>query len=850
MPDSPYFWAKTTSDGHPGCSVREHGFAAAAVARLLLEHLPKVLNASLPEGLLPLVALHDVGKISPGFQTLCAQWHGPNGDTDDETLRQWRKYDSAHAASSQWILKQYYREQHSDKHLGKRWAECVGAHHGRYAQRTRNTSIWAEYCCDLIADVEAQLGPLPVQPLENQVLQEWIIGLIEVADWIASNEEYFPASGGLETESLSFAARNALYHIGFSRERAVCPGKSWAELFPHAPTPRPVQQHLWELPAHPGTYIVEDSMGGGKTEAALGLAYHLIEAGLADGLYFALPTQTTSNRIFNRVADFLQRAGARVNEHSLRLAHGNSWLLEDDIYQGWKTHGDESHTCARNWFASSRRALLARFGVGTIDQALMSELDVKHSFVRRFALAGKVVILDEVHSYDMYTGSLLDRLVHNLRRLGASVIILSATLTRPRIRTLLELSMQEGDFGTYPLFSTRTGQGTYQENSLPPKQSRVIHVSCESMELDASVQIACARADAGQCVLWIRNTVADAQEAYRRLCAERREGGPELGLLHARFPLWRRQELESEWIDRLGKDGARRPAGCVLVATQVAEQSLDIDADFLITDLSPTDMLLQRAGRLWRHERPLPQRHAHTAEMLILSAQLLPEGATQELLAAMGASGRVFAPYVLMRSYELWRTKTLLKLPSDIRSLMESTYAERPEAPGTAWEDFLNELDEKKKEMAQLALVNSAKGTCTRDDRDDISTRYNTRPQIDLLLLSRKPEVLSATVTKYSPLHGAPFCIDRTRWTFSAARSIQQNIVKVPRNKHTISLLSDTELPVIAGYGFSQILPLYPLDASRPNCYAHGIVWTPELGVCIARPATATETTSLHDTEK
>lgn len=105
-------------------------------------------------------------------------------------------------------------------------------------------------------------------------------------------------------------------------------------------------------------------------------------------------------------------------------------------------------------------------------------------------------------------------------------------------------------------------------------------------------------------MLWIRNTVDEAQQTYRQLRGARCEGKPAIALLHARFPFFRRERLEDEWMTRLGKDASDRPSGCVLVSTQVAEQSVDIDSDLLITDLAPTDMMLQRLSRLWRHARP------------------------------------------------------------------------------------------------------------------------------------------------------------------------------------------------------------------------------------------------------
>lgn len=464
--EKPTFWAKTTADGMPGCSIFEHGQAAGEVAKLLLGLLPENLRKLLPDGLVTLVALHDIGKISPGFQTKCAQWRGPYGDTDDATLKAWSGRNGSHATISQYLLKELLKEKRDGKiRKWKAYAECLGAHHGRYSQDVGNSnapysveavSEWMDYARDYLAMMKETLGEMPQKefPKDNDALKEWIIGLIEVADWIASNEEWFPPEGGLP--DIAATAKEAVQSIGFSDEVPVIPGCCWKDLFPHAPTPRAVQSYLWEQPALPGVYIIEDAMGGGKTEAALGLAYRLMEAGKANGLYFALPTQTTSNRIYDRVKDFLQNAGARVSVGSLRLAHGHSWLEQDRLFFGWNssTKNAEDVPPVRSWFASSRRALLARYGVGTIDQALMGEINVKHRFVRRYGLAGKVVILDEVHSYDIYTGTLISKMVRNLRSLDTTVIILSATLTQERLRDLL--GEQDGNYEKIPACVSRT----------------------------------------------------------------------------------------------------------------------------------------------------------------------------------------------------------------------------------------------------------------------------------------------------------------------------------------------------------------------------------------------------------
>src|SRR5690625_5144301 len=170
-------------------------------------------------------------------------------------------------------------------------------------------------------------------------------------------------------------------------------------------------------------------MGLGKTEAALYASYRMLESGQASGIYFALPTQLTSNKIYERFQCFLEAVLAGDCRHRSLLLHANAWLLEKDMGEEGRPGGA--------WFNQSKRGLLAPFAVGTIDQALMAAMNVKHGFVRAFGLAGKVVILDEVHTYDSYTGTLLDALINLLSQLDCTVIVLSATLNQQRRQQLI-----------------------------------------------------------------------------------------------------------------------------------------------------------------------------------------------------------------------------------------------------------------------------------------------------------------------------------------------------------------------------------------------------------------------------
>jgi CRISPR-associated endonuclease/helicase Cas3 len=214
------------------------------------------------------------------------------------------------------------------------------------------------------------------------------------------------------------------------------------DVFPDLPSANSLQAATLEVVREPGVYIIEGPMGYGKTEAALAASFNLLAAEKAGGFYFALPTQVTSNRIHLRVQPFVDRIS--TDSATVRLAHRASWLIQTDLppeLNAAAPDDAEAEEHARSWFASAKRALLMPFGVGTIDQALLGIIAAKHFFVRQFGLAGKVVILDEVHTYDHYTGTLIAALVKRLLELHCTIIVQSATLTQSRRRALLASRM-------------------------------------------------------------------------------------------------------------------------------------------------------------------------------------------------------------------------------------------------------------------------------------------------------------------------------------------------------------------------------------------------------------------------
>jgi CRISPR-associated endonuclease/helicase Cas3 len=666
-------WAKTTKEGKPGISVRDHCLNVGCVAEALLPLLPPQLHKLIPPGAATLAALHDVGKVSPGFQVKCLPWLMRRSLVDRAGKEGWSTREPPyHAEISQFTVQGLLRS--SGLH---RWAAAVGAHHGWIkGERVQVHEPWEAERVRLAEELIRQLGPLPDE-VPSEATIWFVAGLISVADWIGSDETHFPQDACWELAERRIRAQTALATIGW-RPFQTRQLNGFADLFPEIPRANSLQTASLAVVRQPGVYIVEGPMGYGKTEAALAAAYQLISQGSAAGLYFALPSQVTSNRIHLRVQPFVSRIA--VGPEAVRLAHSASWLSGHDApprlhpASAKDAEAAEHVRAGRSWFASPRRALLARFGVGTVDQCLLGIVAAKHFFVRQFGLAGKVVVLDEVHTYDLYTSTLIEELVKRLRELQCTVIILSATLTEKRRRRLLGLAADQATSTEYPLVSGMVG--SVVERGCAPPPSKTIRVTNSLGPIP--VEEAMDRASSGECVLWIRNTVDEAQETYRALQSANVQGGPSIALLHSRFLFFRREQLEAEWMERLGRGSAHRPAGCVLVSTQVAEQSVDVDADLLITDLAPTDMLLQRLGRLWRHDRlrrPCSQPHVWI-QLPRLSGEQLAGATKAELREALGKGARVYAPYVLLHSLQQWQRLQSITLPDEIRLVLEATYAD------------------------------------------------------------------------------------------------------------------------------------------------------------------------------
>lgn len=717
-------WAKTREDGawHP---LLLHCLDVAASGLAILhretgrtrEQLATALGLPWQEALpwlLLLIASHDLGKACPGFQ---CKWKNLSGLSEPRSPNTRIN----HAFVSQITLMAWLEARNWPSELARLAADAVGCHHGSRAspselfylggdQSALGKADWQEVREMLLEVLAEVFGPVSIPLKASLSGAEFMLlaGLTSFADWIGSNTEWFGFAGEIEMadpqawfERRCREAEQALDQLGWMPRTALSGGpRSFIEVFGFPP--RPLQQAmasaLEKLPG-PAVLLVEAPMGEGKTEAAWFAHLELQRRFDHRGMYVALPTQATGNAMFERALEFLRN---QHSEHVLdvQLLHGGTLL--NDTFQGLRLSSvyDEAapHSAdvrASEWFTHKKRALLSEYGVGTVDQALLPILPVRHHFVRLWGLANRVVIFDEIHAYDAYTGTLLIHLVHWLRELGSSVILLSATLP-PAIRRKLAalagtpLPETEAEYPRLTVFAPGSVDQIHFEAE--PSRRRTldiqpIGIALEEMHSALDVQLA-----NGGMGLALVNTVQRAQDLYclypegsALLCngqqvGKRLDDGTELYLFHARFPARQRQIREQRVLEVFGKAGGEaghRSGRKILIATQVAEQSLDLDFDVIATDLAPVDLLLQRAGRLWRHQRD----HRPVAFPVILVAGLL--GDTPDDFGKPLWWRAVYDEATLLRTWCLLRKPAhrTLTLPDDIDLLVQAVYEEQVEIP-------------------------------------------------------------------------------------------------------------------------------------------------------------------------
>ena len=743
-----------------------------------------------------LAGVHDIGKCTPAFcvQVLHLDDKMTEAGLRHRTIDPKERRKAPHALAGQEILRDWLIDEHGwDVEPAEALASVVGAHHGipptsgaanelHGREHLLGEGAWDEARAELLTLVTERTGTAPLLPHWSR--RNWsqpflveLSGLVIVADWIASCEDYFPLvhldDDGLDL--LPEAAHARRVAQGIARLEIPTPwqprddGGDADDLLasrftlPEGSRATEVQRLAVEAARTmelPGLLIVEDSTGGGKTEAA-NLAAEILAARTGrPGVLFALPTQATTDAMFHRSLGWLEQieetyaSDGAPSAFAVSLQHGRARLnTEADRLRrtGWEIHhrllgslggeGDEGslprptdigrdedatrvrHATARDaarradvailsWFSGRKKSMLSDFVITTVDHLLFGAMRSPHLALRHLGLSRKVVIVDEVHSYSTYMNVYLDRALTWLAAYGVPVILLSATLSEARCSAMVDayrrgLALASGErvptvAAPEPLrtpFPCLVTAGHERTKVVPTSSAgRRSTVRLERLGKDALLPLLEANLADGGCALVVRNTVRRAQETYEQL---REVFGEEVSLNHARFTISDRQAKDADLLRRFGppRSGPQRPHRAVVVATQVVEQSLDIDFDLLVTDLAPVDLVIQRLGRLHRHDRPRPARLTEPVcyvdwlpSFRSAEPSLEPGAATiygeEDLLLSAAALDRVIA------------SRGTVTTPDDVHGLIEAVYGSESVVP-EAWQEAVSAAHREAEKQAQ-----------------------------------------------------------------------------------------------------------------------------------------------------
>ncbi|HEX6536951.1 MAG TPA: CRISPR-associated endonuclease Cas3'' [Gemmatimonadaceae bacterium] len=686
--------------------------------------------------LVTLAALHDLGKFAPGFQAkVPALWPAVLGSLDPEGVPGGVHTDDGYRLWYHELVPAFSDRLWRDGgETLEVLAPAIFGHHGRptvTANLRDKPARWVFRSASAplaLACAEAVIELLLPGPVEGQTpptrmaraASWWVAGLVTVADWIGSRQEWF----AYQAPDAGAGALAAYWRRARARAREVVQGQGLASpkaagraTFPELTgiaDPSPLQQ--WastaDLPDGPLLVLIEDVTGAGKTEAAQMIVHRLMADGRVGGAYWAMPTQATANAMYERQARAIGALFTRGGDHrpSLALAHGQVRLHESfrasvlALGDGGATDRDgpiaggaelpAGAACAA-FFADDRRAaLLADVGAGTVDQALLGVLPSKFNAVRLFGLADKVLVVDEAHAYDAYMGVEVDELLRFHAALGGYAVVLSATLPIAR-REQLARAWREGLDGgrlvggglfgcggmplardeRYPLATVvARGEPAVRETPLTaaPWSNRSVDVRFVHDASDALQHVVSA-ATAGAAVAWVRNTVDDCLAAAGDLRAR----GLEPLVFHARFAQCDRQLREQEVLRRFGPQASSAErSGRVVVATQVIEQSLDLDFDVMVSDLAPMDLIIQRAGRLWRHPaRDDSRPRGLERELVVLAPAAEVDPETTWLSGLLPGTSAVYRNTgVLWRTVRALSRVRAIRTPGGVRALIEAVY--------------------------------------------------------------------------------------------------------------------------------------------------------------------------------
>lgn len=789
------FWGKVSlsADGKVEAylPLAEHCRDVAEVFRALLDlatvraRLERITGCILDpvhlDRLAVIALLHDAGKANLGFQNKVFDPHAPRVGHIREIAPLLDEFAdrTAKALEIDTLSTWFESPDALEGFLTAGWS-----HHGKPVRldatdRVGNSERWwsAKAGRDPFAALAELMGmarriypaafsgsasPLGVLP----GLQHRFAGLVMLADWLGSHTGFFPIDrpDGFDTRA---AARRALNEVGLNSG----PVQSWLRERPSGFmerfgwAPYPLQAAITDPALHTESarlVIAEAETGSGKTEAALARFFDLFGSGLVDSLYFALPTRVAARELYTRILDYVRSIFRNEAMRPVVVLAVPGYAMADSIAVKAVLPDEGSRTVdsrdgrwrERAWAAERpKRFLAATIAVGTIDQALLSALQVPHAHLRSVCLDRALLVVDEVHASDAYMRRLLQSLLKHHLGVGGWAVLLSATLGGAARATLSGQAVpgyEAACAAPYPLLTVGPGAARAVGATGAHKHVDVrVRPTMWNPELIVADLVKAIRG--GARVLVVMNTVARAIALQRAL----EECGPiSAGALfrcrgvccphHGRFAPSDRAILDRAVSDRFGKQSAAGPV--ILIGTQTLEQSLDIDADLLVTDLCPMDVLLQRIGRLHRHARDRrPEGYASPwCEIFVPPVtdlcELLDSRGQANSAAMKTGIGSVYEDLrILQLTMDRLAAVPSLEIPADNRLLVEgATHPERLAAfSGHAWEKHSQNIEGRTiaaRVLAEFPLLERVEGSSFGSFTfQELSGSARTRLGIDTL---------------------------------------------------------------------------------------------------------------------
>ena len=616
-------------------------------------------------------SLHDIGKAHPIFQRkseiLYAKWK--NNGFGDLFLNEIETEPFRHEYYSGKVLKRIWKTKDFDDDTVAIYSTVIELHHQKHRPR-RVKEPKAKEWLNIQSQLEKEMYDVFLwknhlkHPHNVDAVCILLTSILILVDWITSSS-LFGDVKGKTCEELRVHSRYVMRKLGVVSDGFRIKCDSFSDVWPAIIEPRPIQQICEGLDPSALLTIIEAPMGEGKTEASLFHAARTCQYYKKGGLYMALPTQSTSNQMYQRINELLVSHGGQ----GARLLHGAAKLLEDV-----RQFHTEDEREAMKWMRPLRLGILAENGVGTVDQVMASVLLSRFSMIRLAGLENKVLIIDEIHAYDMYMSEIIEIMLKWCRALQIPVILLSATLQRSQKKRYLNcFAFESKDISDhYPLLTQVCPNGELVQKKAPATFIKEliftpIKIGYDPEEIAAR---ALRKVEDGGCIVLIMNTVKHAQEVFLA-CQKANTESIDLMLFHGRFTVGRRKEIEEMCVSKYGKKRAARPQKGILVATQVVEQSIDLDFDGMISEIAPIDLLLQRAGRVHRHTQSMRPIKMSYPEIEIL---LPKEIETDEIQKRYGNLGVIYEPFVLSNTEKMLINGMAVKVPDDVRSVIETVY--------------------------------------------------------------------------------------------------------------------------------------------------------------------------------